>query len=245
MDFDSVRAEKEEAMRNYNRQRNLKTFVRIATLFSLLVLLFSWSSPLIIPAAVEIAGEFFLSFKSVLYQRQYVFLLTNALVLAIYSLNHKNDDVAQPDLYDEYVSKSASSAANLHSPQSEMKTAVVNLNSGSPVKKAGNMTSALVVLTECSSPVTQPEIQVTKTGRLYRRSQSESFESRKVAMPGELRRSETENGREMVVGRQSMEEMSSEEFRIIVESFIAKKKKDLREEDIKNITHSHSGVGEP
>ncbi|KAF5740784.1 hypothetical protein HS088_TW11G00863 [Tripterygium wilfordii] len=213
MDFDSVRAEKEDA----NKQRKLKTFVSMAALFSLLVLIFSCSSPH--------AGELFRTLKSVLYQRQYVFLLMNVLVLAIYFSNHKNADVARPDLYDEYVSKSTAAA--------EMKSAVLNRNSGSPVKKIGNTTRALDVFAERSAPA---------TGRRYRRSQSESFERRTVELQRELRRSETENG------RRSMEEMSSEEFRNIVESFIAKKKKDLREEDIKitdSHPHSQSGVPEP
>ncbi|KAF5747133.1 hypothetical protein HS088_TW06G01314 [Tripterygium wilfordii] len=239
MNFQSVRAEKDTAMRRYDIQRNLKTFVRISTLFSLLVLCFSWSCPWI-PAALDIAGEFFRTIKSVLYQRQYGFLLVNTLALAIYFSNHKNVDVAQPDLYDEYVSESA--AANLHLPESETKIAVVNPNSSSPV---GTRRSKLVVVTECSASVKCREIEVTETGRSYRRSQSESFERRTVAVRRELRRSETE----MAVGRQSMEEMSSEEFRIIVESFIAKKKRDLKEEDIHNLvrsrSYSHPGVAEP
>ncbi|OMO75219.1 hypothetical protein COLO4_26261 [Corchorus olitorius] len=105
----------------------------------------------------------------------------------------------------------------------------------SPVKEQPTMITA--VNTKPNKPVVSSTTEefIIKT-KEYRRSRSMISEPRNQRPHREFRRSETAIGRELVVSdreppRKSMDEMSSEEFQSIIESFIAERKKTLLQEN--------------
>ncbi|OMO87534.1 hypothetical protein CCACVL1_08951 [Corchorus capsularis] len=110
----------------------------------------------------------------------------------------------------------------------------------SPVKE--QPTTITAVNTKHNKPaVPYPTEEFIIKTKEYRRSRSMVSESRNQRPHREFRRSETAVGRELVVSdreppRKSMDEMSSEEFQSIIESFIAERKKTLLQENTAHFT---------
>ncbi|KAJ8772648.1 hypothetical protein K2173_027825 [Erythroxylum novogranatense] len=234
-EFDKVKAEKADALRRYKIKRSFTLCLRVT---GALVFL-SWSF-MSIP---DILG-FAYSCVPLLRAEFCVFVLVNVIVLLVYrsSINGGHDDGFQPDLYDQYLScsrsSSSSSSSSFYLLLDGTQPAALKLQVKRTVRSksvdyaplAKNMTRELSVRN--TKPL--PE----KEAKQFSRTRSElSVSTEKRIRQRKLRPSETENERHLVVdedyreARKSMEEMNSEEFRQTIESFIAKKKKILMDEN--------------
>jgi hypothetical protein len=259
--FDKVKAGKADAMRRYNRKRNLYCFLETV---GALVLL--WCSFSCFPVITHAASRY-LSFFN---QKIYAFVLANVFILIVVYLssttpsnNDQSDTPIQTDIYDEYVSFSTSSP-RWKTTTGEDKQFVVSLLQEEPVqaeeknpvreKDTLDDEKQIVCCEKTNDAANVDEmgknpvrdLTVVKEEKFFRRTLSEKHGKEKREYPREFRRSETEIGRETLTvfrtgglnydtpgaARKSMLEMNSDEFRLTIERFIATKKKILREESI-------------
>ncbi|XP_050227490.1 uncharacterized protein LOC126677081 [Mercurialis annua] len=249
-DIDTVKAEKADAMRRYKRHRILTLCLNSAVTFALLSCFFIAFFPLLRDVASSLN-------VSALNKPLFIFILINSLVFLIYnfSSDQKSDAVCGRDnLYDQYVSLSSSRRT---APSDEKKQLVVSpepennqsedqiiycdkqiVHCENASANHGNPMRDLKVMETDATSVDDTE------EKRFKRTQSEKYETEKKKKKRSsqrrvLRRSETEiNGREMVVvncggdrrQRKSIKDMNNEEFNLTIESFIASKKKSLRDE---------------
>ncbi|KAJ4701977.1 tRNA-methyltransferase non-catalytic subunit trm6MTase subunit [Melia azedarach] len=245
-EFNSIKAEKAEAMRRYNRHKRLKNFFFFAEVFAALVVL-SWSSYTYIPAAAEMAGRFLRHYVAVLAKPLYVFISINILIILISFLPSQKP--TKPDFYDEYVTITTNNNNSGNVPRRTFTTAdhsptpedtvvdkqiicVYNAVKNSPVEK--NLVCASR-LKDCEAkqavlcPIQQKKIEAATETKKYTRTRSERLDRENQR---ELRRSETAIKREVAARRScEMDDLSSEEFRMTIETFIAAKKKTLIREN--------------
>ncbi|KAK8585122.1 hypothetical protein V6N13_139061 [Hibiscus sabdariffa] len=254
-EFDNVKAEKEDALWRYNMERNLSFLGFLLVLF-----LLSWSLlPTLIPHTVEIAGDFRRYLVSTFNKPLFIFILVNIIVLAVHVLSNQNQNqiqkpTASTDIYDQYVSsrptvpKSVVATAAPATNETMVDKEIILVENAaalvSPVKQQRE-TSGRDTTTETKPSVSPVKQQPTENRtaptevikrKEYGRSRSMVSESRNQRTR-DFRRSETAMiSRELVVSgaeppRKSMDEMSSEEFRTIIDTFIAEKKKTLMQEN--------------
>ncbi|KAK3231657.1 hypothetical protein Dsin_003538 [Dipteronia sinensis] len=260
-DFNNVKAEKVEAMRLYNQQKKLKSFLFLFEVFLGLALLF-WYSTYFVPVAADVARDFLRRIAVVFERSLYVFLVINVLVVVIYVFSVEKP--TKPDVYDEYVSittttvsgqivssssSSAAAAATVESPPPEesvntvsdrqivcVDNAVHNPPANQSVIRAKTATAAAGTAYRDRESRQSRFGAVTTETKTYRRTRSEMYV--KDNRPRELRRSETSLSA-AAVGRDStrrassaaMDDLSSEDFRMTIETFIAAKKKSLIREN--------------
>ncbi|KAH9758794.1 tRNA-methyltransferase non-catalytic subunit trm6MTase subunit [Citrus sinensis] len=205
--FNNVKAEKAKAMRNFNRQKILKKL----EVFTALALM-AWSSYNYIPVAVKISADFLRHNVAVFGQPLYVFIAVNMLIVIISVLSLQKP--AKQDFYKEYVSitnrsSTATSAKDDQKPAPEVtvsdnQIACVDNVVNSPVEAKA---AAPVPLEDCELPKRAVSAVGTVTeAKEYRRTRSERRSS-------------------------EMDDLSSEEFRMTIETFIASKRKTLIEEN--------------
>ncbi|PPR86297.1 hypothetical protein GOBAR_AA34396 [Gossypium barbadense] len=216
-EFDNVKAEKEDALWRYNMERKLMIGFRLIG-FLLVLFLLLW---LCFPTIVESADHFRLRFVSAFNKPLFTFIIVNIIILAVYALSNQKRTHKQStrnNIYDEYVSSYRSIPAI---------SAVVTANvSDFPVTEVSRVDKRIVLVENAvaASPVKQ------------RAKIIDTITEKRVLR--EFRRSETAvSSREMVMSsiepaRKSMEEMSSEEFQLIIDSFIAERRKTLMQENI-------------
>ncbi|KAE8715529.1 CYP722 protein [Hibiscus syriacus] len=249
-EFDNVKVEKEDALWRYNMERNLRIGLSFVGFLLVLFLLSVFLLPSLIPPTVEIAGDFRRYSVSTFNKPLFSFILVNIIILAVYVLSNRGQihkQTAGTDIYDEYVSSRPSVPMSATDETMVDKQMILVKNAAallSPVKQQ-RTASDRDTITETKrsvSPVKQPPTedrtdptQVIKQ-KEYRRCRSMVSESRNQRTR-EFRRSETTMiSRELVISdteppRTSMDEMSSEEFQLIIDSFIADKKKTLMREN--------------
>ncbi|WCJ35214.1 hypothetical protein M5689_016480 [Euphorbia peplus] len=231
-EFDSVKAEKADAIRRYNN-RNKNYIFNFHRLLTALALLCSFPY---FPLLKQVFSDYF----SVLNRQIYVFVLINAMIFIIYHFSNAAVTAAAaaespPDLYDQYVSfSSLKERKSVVSPAIEVQSPEEDKFCDKQIVlcETENLTAAKDK-TEVSVIDNDEEIK-------FRRTRSEKFTTVRKNK-GVLRRSETEIGRELVLAdgggdtaaeaRKSMEDMNSDEFRFTIERFIASKKKVLRDEN--------------
>ncbi|KAL4280468.1 hypothetical protein GQ457_03G030520 [Hibiscus cannabinus] len=255
-EFDNVKAEKEDALWRYNMEKKLKIGFRFAG-FLLALFLFrtSWF-PTFILDTLEVAGNFRRRFVSTFNQPLLAFVLVNFIIAVVYILSspkQSQEQATTSDIYDEYVRSSRRSIPTSAAATEEItldKHTIFEENS-SPLcaEKPLETTVDYDTIGEANislSPTTMDRTVLKKTKpavsstelkeKEYRRSRSMVSESRKQR-PTEFRRSESViGGGELVIPgteppRKSMDEMSSEEFQLSIESFIAERKKILVQEN--------------
>ncbi|KAK2660568.1 hypothetical protein Ddye_007101 [Dipteronia dyeriana] len=259
-DFNNVKAEKVEAMRQYNQQKKLKSFLFIVEVFLGLALLF-WYSTYFVPVAADVARDFLRRIAVVFDRSLYVFFIINVLVVVIYVFSVEKP--TKPDVYDEYVSittttvSSSSSAAAIESPPPEESfntvsdrqiVCVDNAVHNPPVEKSVVLaTTATATYRDREPRQGRFGVVTTETEtKTYRRTRSEMYGKKNRP---ELRRSETVIKRETTssaaaaVGRDptrrassaAMDDLSSEDFRMTIETFIAAKKQSLIRENTRDL----------
>lgn len=226
--FNNVKAEKAKAMRNFNRQKILKKL----EVFTALALM-AWSSYNYIPVAVKISADFLRHNVAVFGQPLYVFIAVNMLIVIISVLSLQKP--AKQDFYKEYVSiTNRSSTAT--SAKDDQKPAPEVTVSDNQIACVDNVVNSPV---EAKAAAPVPKRAVSGVGTVteakeYRRTRSERLD-RKGNRREVLRRSETliKRADQDNEGRRSseMDDLSSEEFRMTIETFIASKRKTLIEEN--------------
>ncbi|KAK8642420.1 hypothetical protein V6N13_011763 [Hibiscus sabdariffa] len=259
----NVMAEKEDALWKYNMEWHLKIGLGFVG-FLLVLFLLSWSLfPTVIPHTAEVAGDFGRYLVSTFNKPLFTFILVNSIILAVYVLSNQNQSgrtpTTRPDIYDEYLSSRRSvptSAAASPATEETMvdKQIILVENAVDLVStvKLQPTTGGCDTVTETKRSVFPAKQQKPPTEnrtaptevikqKEYRRSRSMVSKSRNQRSR-EYRRSETViiSGELMVTGaeppRKTMDEMSSEEFRSIIDSFIAEKKKSLMQENTAHYT---------
>ncbi|KAE8707933.1 CYP722 protein [Hibiscus syriacus] len=246
-DFDIVKAEKEDALRRYNMEKKMKIELRlVGFLLTFFLLPRSW-----FPGTLAVAGDFLRLFVCTFNKSLYTFILVNLIVVVVYILSSQKQAQKQPtitDIYDEFVCNSrrsiAISAATTDvpateetmvdkeiifeekaapfSPEKELETTVDSDTIGetnislSPVKQL-TTTMDRTVLAKPNSAVSSAELGEYEHGR--------TLSMVSESMDGEVMNSDIES-----TGK-SMGEMSNEEFQLVIDSFIAERKKSLLQEN--------------
>ncbi|KAE8675256.1 CYP722 protein [Hibiscus syriacus] len=244
-EFDNVKAEKEDALWNYNMEGNLRIGLSFVGILLVLFLLSLFLLPSLIPPTVEIAGDFRRYLVFTYDKPLFIFILVNIIILAVYVLSKKSqiqEPTAGSDIYDKYVSSrrsvppsSVDSAALATDETTVDKKTILVKNAAALVSQVKQQRT--ITETKCSVSADKQQPTENRTDpsevikqREYLRSRSMVSESL-IQRTREFRRSETAmiSGELMISGteppRKSMDEMSSEEFRWIIDSFIAEKKK--------------------
>ncbi|XP_010428552.1 PREDICTED: uncharacterized protein LOC104713184 [Camelina sativa] len=256
-EYHGVEAEKAEAMRRYNNRRSFRDMLRLAAVAFLCYLWFSTVAVLL-----QTVGGLIYRFGSALItDRTVAFVIANLLVVLIFLLSGESDDEKsscssghnEPDLYEQYTSFSP--AVTVTAPDEKVvevdgdsnKQIVPTAEVEEAVTTKKEIVPANVVEYDESSkqivPAYFPEVDVdeaseekavTTTG-IYRRTKSEAKKKKSGAVT-EYRR--TESAKEVEV---EMERLSSEEFRLKVESFIMETKRSLiHENDVVQYSSSRS-----
>ncbi|KAG6482304.1 hypothetical protein ZIOFF_058935 [Zingiber officinale] len=207
------REEKETAMRRHRWLRQIGILLRCFEAASA-VLLLSWSSDRA-PAAARLTADFFRRLAAVLLSPRFVFLIGNAIVLLLFSKSHQRYSshslsASAADIYQEFLESRGSGG---HLPCSQAP-------SSSPHEEA-----------------IYDDKEVCIETAAYQRSRSERMRRRRGARPG-LRRAATDlglaKGTKLVQDHEdekAAEASDAEEFRRVVEAFIAKQTRFLREEE--------------
>jgi hypothetical protein len=238
-EIDSVKVEKDNAMRRYNQQRKVRWVVQLCVAFVVLLRSTSW-----LPVAIEISVEFSRRFLSVFDCTFYVFMLVVAIVLVLYASSGQNE--AKPDLYDEFLQKTESGrrfgAGEKQPAPFHDKHIVYSENAASPPVHYNNLTVSTITkhtVSQVQSNTVRAVSEKSLPEKRYRRTKSERYELRiGEGSRRELRRLETEIRREMVrPARRSVSEkvdkLNNEDFNRTIEAFIAETKKIQKEESTK------------
>lgn len=104
--FDTVKFEKMKAMERYNRFRKMKKLLQVFEVLVALTLI-SWSSTYL-PQAFKVSGDFFFQLSGYVFKPHVVFVIGNAIIVALVVLCRENDaghdhNSGSGDVYDDYV----------------------------------------------------------------------------------------------------------------------------------------------
>ncbi|XP_010471644.1 PREDICTED: uncharacterized protein LOC104751410 [Camelina sativa] len=253
-EYHGVEAEKAEAMRRYNNRRSFRNFLRLAAVASLCYLWFPTVAVLLqtVGGLIYRTGSALINDRTV----AFVFANLIVVLIFLLS-GESNDEKSssssnEPDLYDQYTS--SFSTVTVTAP--DEKVVEVDVDSNKQIVPAAEVEEAVTTkkeivpanvvdydesikqivpadvvdydesikqivpayFPEVSADEASEEKAVTTTG-IYRRTKSEAKKKKSGAVT-EYRR--TESATEV-----EMERLSSEEFRLKVESFIMETKRSL------------------
>ncbi|KAJ0025789.1 hypothetical protein Pint_09001 [Pistacia integerrima] len=239
--FNNVKAEKAEAMSWHNRQKKLISFRFLLEVVAALALL-SWSSYTYIPVATEMAKGFLSQPLAVFDRSLFVLMIINVLILLIFVSSSQTPE--KSDFFDEYVNFTTNGSrwsVPAAEQSTELKETTVSDKEIVCVDNAVNSQFSVSVTDSgpkekhVISPVRCSTVDAVSESKRHRRSRSERLEQEKQR---ELRRSKAVVKREMVAEKSepprrssAMDDLSSEEFRLAIETFIASKKKTLIREN--------------
>lgn len=229
-----VEAEKAEAMRRYNNRSSFRNILRLAAVASLCYL---WFPTVVI--TLQTAGDWIYRAGAVfITDRSVVFVIANLIVALIFLLsgemNNESNIEPESDLYGQYTSSSSSvivtasasaSVEKVVEDDDSNKQIVTASASGEKVVEDDDDDSNKQIVPAFITEVEddQANREAVTTTRIYRRTKSET--KKEIIRPVmEYRRTESAK----VV---AMERLSSEEFRLKVESFIMEKKRSLIQEN--------------
>lgn len=262
LEFDTVKAEKDAALWRYNMEKKLRIGLRfVGFLLALFLLFWSWF-PMLIPDTIEVAGDLRRRFVSAFNKPLFTFVVVNIIIVSVYALssqkqNQNKKTTNNPNIYDEYVSSSrsipTSAAVASAGDQSVVDKQIVLIENAVALSPLKQQPTTVGAVTETKISLLPIPVKVTKTKpnvasavvkqSEYQRTRSMVPESRNQRRrPKEFRRSETDiMSKDLVISgteppRKSMDEMSSEEFQSIIDSFIAEKKKTLMQENTAHYT---------
>ncbi|KFK41972.1 hypothetical protein AALP_AA2G195600 [Arabis alpina] len=219
VEINGVEAEKAEAMRKYNNRRSFKNIVRSFAVALLCYVRFPM---------VKIAGDWFYRTGSVIVTNHiFVFFVVNLLIVSIIILSRddersdSSDDDTESDLFDQYTCSSTVIVTESYYSDEKVKEEDDGVNDLKKdivpvtipeVEKVVVVEEEEVVVVE--EEANQGKREVVK--KSFRRTKSEKTKKKVYRPVKEYRRTES-----------AMERMSSEEFRLKVETFIMEKKRSL------------------
>ncbi|CAN7118474.1 hypothetical protein BRARA_C04340 [Brassica rapa] len=251
IDFDSVKAEKANALRRF---QSIGLLFRIAEICA--ALLFVCWIFTCLPFAVRISGEFLRRLSSVVSTPLFMFVLTNSIVVALLTTKSTVfSGGAEADIYRAFSrsgeSRVSSSDGDLTGETTvlddkEMIGAETDLNSNSnpTVARGDHVTTEpekdSVTVTESTNDHPPPPT----TTKVYKRSKTEisAKQSPETVTKPTLRRSETEKCRETVESCEEVpfpeDNLTNEEFQKTIEAFIAKQLIFRRRESLAVVVHN-------
>ncbi|KAJ8763540.1 hypothetical protein K2173_002423 [Erythroxylum novogranatense] len=207
--FCNIRVEKANAIKKHRQIQKITNLFRVVEICLVLALVSWFSIPL--PVAVKNSGGYFKGLTVFLVSPQFVFVIGNVIVITLFAKSGRfsgqdsKGNSSRFDLYEEFVEKSQ----GMH-----------RCESGHTAKQSSCVKHLVTESTNSSMEI-----------KNYRRSQSQTFQRPKSSKPcKELRRAVTEtlrtsDSREGLVEKPYAEDnMSNEEFRCAVETFIARQK---------------------
>ncbi|CDY27625.1 BnaA09g27820D [Brassica napus] len=225
-----VAAEKVDAMRRFERTRYFWKFLPVIEALVVVLLLLSWLTPSLS------VGEYLQRILSGGWTGGvFIFVIVNVLIALIFSLSNHHQKVTEPDLYFQYVSSSATTNTLSENEEktsgeksgTDLSSVTLTAEEARPVRR--EMVRAVSSVAETAHAIRRknemtflPPVATESSSdhQVYRRSRSERLDVR-----GEFRRSM----RRLC----DMDDLSSDEFRSTVETFIAGKKKMLLKEWMK------------
>ncbi|KAK4365136.1 hypothetical protein RND71_016494 [Anisodus tanguticus] len=243
--FDNVKFEKAKAIARYNRFQNMMKMLQI---FEVLVaaVLISWSWTRI-PVAVKLSGQFFVQLSSHLFKPHIVFLIGNAIIVAIVVLCRQNDAGSNnsdtDDIHSEEIHHTETTEPSVATTEdkkivfSEYEVPECQLTIISkllPIVQSFHNQNHSLINDPCesdsiefdSNDVATAIDTATKQIQKFKRTRSEKLKRQITANPRrELRRSETDMRRivrKSTVPVEAVETLSNEEFRHTIEAFIKK-----------------------
>uniref|UniRef100_A0A5B6YKT7 DUF4408 domain-containing protein n=1 Tax=Davidia involucrata TaxID=16924 RepID=A0A5B6YKT7_DAVIN len=232
-DIDNVKFEKANAMIRYHRLRSIAKLLRVLEVCVAFTFL-SWSS-IGLPTAVRLSGEYILQLSVYLMNPHVVFLIGNAIIIALVALSRQNDagnNASSTDLYDEYIQNSDNRqriASNCDTETPPPLPSPVTEETAENDKQIVCLENAVTQM-QCDAVDTAIK-QAAKEIRRFQRTQSEKLKRDLGVKPRrELCRSESEtrlrivpSGNELTISSiDKVDTMSNEEFRLTIEAFIAK-----------------------
>lgn len=230
MDYHSIQGEKAKAMMRYRRLRNVAKMWRLLEVVVALLAL-SWSSTRL-PVAVKLAGQCFVQLSDYIFNPHINFVIGNAIIVLLVLLYRRNndgnnsgpggghgDEIVQNAEAQQRICTENPEPAEVHNSSGDVReVVVVSLNA--------------VTETQCDAAGTAIQ-QAARQIRRFERTQSEKLKRDLRAKPHPaLRRSETEIKPRAVTecghdvraysSFDTVDRLSSEEFRRMIEAFIAK-----------------------
>lgn len=236
--FDSVKFEKAKAISRYNRFQNMMKMLQIFEVIVAVVLIsWSWTR---IPAAVKFSGEILVQVVDYLFKPHVVFLIGNAIIVAIVVLCRQTDagsnNYVTDDIHGNEIPYSEDHRSTITT--SYCSSDVTDLSSASlPETAVSTMEDKKIISSECKVPEMKCNDMdtainaATKQIQKFKRTQSEKLKRQITANPRrELRRSETEMRRTVVrpgdkqstVPVEAVDTLSNDDFRLTIEAFIKK-----------------------
>lgn len=251
--FDNVKFEKAKAMARFNRFRKITKLLQFLEVFVALMVI-SWSSTRL-SGAVKISGRFLFEVANYLFNPHVVFLIGNAIIVALFVLCRGNGAVDENcgygDLYDDYVRHSevqqrkvevsVSGTAPEPPPTPEIKDMIPDSGGGDEEEEEKQIVcvcSSEEKTGQCDAVTTAIE-KATKQIEKFQRTQSERLKKEIAVKPrGEFRRSETVKvgrGREErpeMTSFDTVDKLSNEEFNLTIEAFIKRHQAFLMEQKL-------------
>lgn len=211
INFYNIKAEKANAILRYNQLRKIANLFRFVEVLVVLILVSKLS--LHVPHAVKNSGGYVKDMTLVLISPRFVFVLGNVIVFTLFakagqfSSQDSGKKFSENDLYDEFV-------------KSSEKNRRVFVDNRAAKKQSVSDNTRVVVAEKIKNPIVE-----------IKRSNSEIMERPKKPK-SVLKRSETEKFGEIKSEKCLYPEdlMSSEEFRLKVEAFIARQQRFRMEE---------------
>ncbi|XP_030478702.2 uncharacterized protein LOC115695759 [Cannabis sativa] len=227
INFYNIKAEKANAILRYNQLKKLANLFRLVEIVVVLVLISRiWFHH--VPVAVKNSGGYLREFSGILSSPRFVFVVGNVIVITLFvkSGKYSGEDSGRKrispeyDLYDEFVKKSSDHQKIVH--QNLLVSSTLPIKSSVP---ENNLFASV-----------NTSVSKNNNNKNFERSNSEIvIRSPKKTNNSELKRSETENfGKKMKKnddenGKLGLlypeDKMSSEEFKLKVESFIARQQR--------------------
>ncbi|PON98214.1 tRNA-methyltransferase non-catalytic subunit trm6MTase subunit [Trema orientale] len=221
--FYNIKAEKANAILRYNQLRKIANLFRFVEILVVLVLISRLSFH--VPVAVKNSGGFFRDFSGILSSPRFVFFLGNVIVITLFAKSGQfsgrdsGKRFSGYDLYDEFVKSSEKNQKVFSREKLE--------------NRAKHGISENPVMVVAGKSCTDQSMEI----KSYKRSNSEIVE--RPRKPNRvLKRSETENFAKKTEQRERSDTglypedaMSSEEFRLKVEAFIARQQRFRMEEE--------------
>ncbi|XP_062076783.1 uncharacterized protein LOC133781727 [Humulus lupulus] len=225
INFYNIKAEKANAILRYNQLRKLANLFRLVEILVVVVLISRISFH--VPVAVKNSGGFLRDFSGILSSPRFVFVVGNVIVITLFvksgqfSGRDSGKKLSEYDLYDEFVKNSSEKNQKVIFREKFVEPVI----SSSAKPKHNAFEEDLVMVERKCSEV-----------KNFQRSNSEIVVRPKKPNSRDLKRSETENfgkriersGDQIVRSNKDLypeDNMSSEEFKLKVEAFIARQQR--------------------
>ncbi|KAM0035481.1 hypothetical protein Hdeb2414_s0015g00446941 [Helianthus debilis subsp. tardiflorus] len=241
----SIKAEKANVLAQYKLFTNITKVVQFMEAF-VAVGLISWSSTLL-PSVFKLSGEYLLAFTSYLMNQHVVFLVGNLIVFVCYVLSRFTDSgnaesgvsgIQYDHVRDDQLTIRNPKPAQLQVTETPVERQIMMIPNEKAIIETERVTKPEL---EAVTAIKQAEKQIER----FRRTQSDLKSKISVKSQPELQRSVTERRRRrrsMTVASGELEstiksfkavdELSNEEFRIAVETFISKQQKILKQQNM-------------